>query len=107
MFAIGWCCDVCTEECGVGTSNQLVNILRADVAFMVNRRVLIILEDGAQAKLLVHATNGWTTNFMFLVVEVFVRRNAVFGLVRNWKKRITVRFVSNLYVNQRLAVMCC
>lgn len=28
---------------------QLVNILRADVNFMVNRRVLIILEEGAQA----------------------------------------------------------
>ena len=28
---------------------QLVNILRADVNFMVNRRVLIIIEDGAQA----------------------------------------------------------
>ena len=32
---------------------QLVNILRADVNFMVNRRVLIILEDGAQARLLI------------------------------------------------------
>lgn len=32
---------------------QLVNILRADVNFMVNRRVLIILEEGAQARLLI------------------------------------------------------
>ena len=31
---------------------QLVNVLRADVNFMVNRRVLIILEEGAQARLL-------------------------------------------------------
>ena len=28
---------------------QLVNILRADVNTMVNRRILIILEEGAQA----------------------------------------------------------
>ena len=32
---------------------QLVNILRADVNTMVNRRILIILEEGAQAKLLI------------------------------------------------------
>ncbi|MDL2291762.1 Fe-S cluster assembly protein SufD, partial [Bacteroides sp. OttesenSCG-928-F21] len=31
---------------------QLINILRADVDFMANRRILIVLEDGAQAKLL-------------------------------------------------------
>lgn len=29
---------------------QLVNILRADVNTMVNRRILIILEEGAQSK---------------------------------------------------------
>ena len=28
---------------------QLVNILRGDVNFMINRRVLVILEEGAQA----------------------------------------------------------
>ena len=32
---------------------QLVNILRADVNFMVNRRLLVVLEDGAQARMLV------------------------------------------------------
>ena len=32
---------------------QLVNILRADVNFMVNRRVLVVLEEGAQARLLI------------------------------------------------------
>ncbi len=43
---------------------QLVNILRADVNFMVNRRVLIILEDGAQARLLIcdHAMDN--VNFL-------------------------------------------
>ena len=47
---------------------QLVNILRADVNFMVNRRVLIILEDGAQARLLIcdHAMD----NVNFLATQV-------------------------------------
>ena len=53
---------------------QLVNILRADVNFMVNRRVVIVLEDGAQAKLLVcdHAMDD--VNFLSTqVVEIFVQ----------------------------------
>ena len=58
---------------------QLVNILRADVDFMVNRRVLVVLEDGAQARMLVcdHAMDD--VNFLSTqVVEVFVGENAVF-----------------------------
>ncbi|MCF0197010.1 MAG: Fe-S cluster assembly protein SufD [Bacteroidaceae bacterium] len=56
---------------------QVVNILRADVPLMVNRRILIILEDGAQAKLLLcdHAVD----NHPFLatqVTEVFVGKQA-------------------------------
>lgn len=31
---------------------QVVNILRADVDLMVNRRVLIVMEQGAEAKFL-------------------------------------------------------
>ena len=55
---------------------QLVNILRGDVNFMVNRRVLIILEEGAQARLLAcdHAMDS--VNFLATqVVEVFVDNN--------------------------------
>lgn len=55
---------------------QLVNILRGDVNFMVNRRVLIILEEGAQARLLAcdHAMDS--VNFLATqVVEVFVGEN--------------------------------
>ena len=48
---------------------QLVNILRGDVNFMVNRRVLIILEEGAQARLLAcdHAMDG--VNFLATQLE--------------------------------------
>lgn len=80
---------------------QLVNILRADVNFMVNRRILVILEDGAQAKLLVcdHAMDE--VNFLSTqVIEVFAGENSVFDLYElEETHNSTVRF-SNLYVRQ-------
>ena len=81
---------------------QLVNILRSDVNLMVNRRVLIVLEDGAQARLLVcdHAMDA--VNFLATqVVEVFVGQNAVLDLYElEETHNSTVRF-SNLYVDQQ------
>lgn len=81
---------------------QLVNVLRADVDFMVNRRILIIVEEGAQAKLLVcdHAMDE--VNFLSTqVIEVFVGENAVFDLYElEETHHSTVRF-SNLYVDQQ------
>ena len=80
---------------------QLVNILRADVNFMVNRRVLIVLEEGAQAHLLVcdHAMDD--VNFLSTqVVEVFAGERSVFDLYELEETHTsTVRF-SNLYVHQ-------
>ena len=80
---------------------QLVNILRADVDFMVNRRVMIVLEAGAQAKLLVcdHAMDH--VNFLSTqVTEVFVGENAVLDLYElEETHESTVRF-NNLYVRQ-------
>ena len=80
---------------------QLVNILRADVNFMVNRRLLVVLEDGAQARMLVcdHAMDD--VNFLSTqVVEVFVGENAVFDFYElEETHNSTVRF-SNMYVSQ-------
>ena len=80
---------------------QLVNILRADVDFMVNRRLLVVLEDGAQARMLVcdHAMDD--VNFLSTqVVEVFVGENAVFDFYElEETHNSTVRF-SNMYVRQ-------
>ena len=76
---------------------QLVNILRSDVNLMVNRRVLIVLEDGAQARMLVcdHAMDA--VNFLATqVVEIFVGRDAV---ELEETHNSTVR-VSNMYVQQ-------
>ena len=80
---------------------QLVNILRADVNFMVNRRLLVVLEEGAQARMLVcdHAMDD--VNFLSTqVVEVFVGDNAVFDFYElEETHNSTVRF-SNMYVAQ-------
>ena len=80
---------------------QLVNILRADVNFMVNRRVLIVLEEGAQARLLVcdHAMDN--VNFLATqVIEVFVGERAVFDLYELEETHTSTVRLSNLYVKQ-------
>ena len=80
---------------------QLVNILRGDVNFLVNRRVLIVLEDGAQARMLVcdHAMDA--VNFLATqVIEVFVGENAVFDLYELEETHTSTVRISNMYVKQ-------
>lgn len=80
---------------------QLINILRADVNFIVNRRLLIVLEEGAQARLLIcdHAMDN--VNFLSTqVTEVFVGENAVFDLYELEETHTSTVRLSNLYVNQ-------
>lgn len=80
---------------------QLMNVLRAPVDFMVNRRLLIVLEDGAQVRLLAcdHAMDQ--VNFLATqVVEVFVGNRAVFDFYELEETTLnSVRF-SNLYIKQ-------
>lgn len=80
---------------------QLVNVLRADVDFMMNRRVLIILEEGAQARLLVcdHAMDN--VNFLSTqVIEVFAGTNTTFDLYELEETHTSTTRFSNLYVKQ-------
>ena len=80
---------------------QLINILRSDVPLLVNRRVLIVLEEGAQARLLAcdHAMDE--VNFLATqVIEVFVGRNAVFDLYELEETHTGHTRLSNLYVRQ-------
>ena len=80
---------------------QLVNILRGDVNFMVNRRVLIILEEGAQARLLAcdHAMDS--VNFLATqVVEVFVGENTTFDFYELEETHTSTVRISSLYVRQ-------
>ena len=80
---------------------QVINILRSDVDLMVNRRVLIVVEEGAEIKLLFcdHAADD--INFLATqVIEAFVGRNAsldLYCLEETHEKNVRV---SNLYIDQ-------
>lgn len=80
---------------------QVVNILRSDVDLMANRRVLIVLEQGAQAKVLFcdHAMDE--RNFLATqVCEVFVGENAHLELYDLEATHLLSRRVTSTYVRQ-------
>ena len=80
---------------------QLINILRGDVPLLVNRRVLIVLEDGAQARLLVCDHTMDEVNFLATqVIEVFAGRDSVFDLYELEETHTGTTRLSNLYVRQ-------
>lgn len=81
---------------------QVVNLLRSDVDLMVNRRVLIVVEEGAEAKLLFcdHATDD--RRFLATqVIEAYVGDNA--GLELNCLEETHAKNVriSNVYIEQQ------
>ena len=81
---------------------QVINILRSDVDLMVNRRVLIVVEEGVEVKLLFcdHAADDrqfLTTQ----VIEAFVGDNAqidLYCLEETHNKNVRV---SNVYIDQQ------
>ncbi len=81
---------------------QVINILRSDVDLMVNRRVLIILEEGAELKMLFcdHAADD--RNFLTTqVIEAYVGENAsldLYCLEETHHKNVRV---SNVYIDQQ------
>ena len=80
---------------------QFINILRADVDLMVNRRVLVVLEEGASAQLLFcdHAADD--RNFLTTqVTEVFVGEGASLELYCLEETHLKNTRVSNLYIQQ-------
>ena len=80
---------------------QVINILRSDVDLMVNRRVLIVLEEGAEAKFLFcdHAADD--RRFLATqVIEAFVGRNARLDLYCMEETHAKNVRVSNVYINQ-------
>ena len=80
---------------------QLVNVLRGDIDTMLNRRVLVVLEEGAQACMLVcdHAMDN--VNFLSTqVVEVFAGENSKFDLYELEETHTSTVRVSNMYLNQ-------
>ena len=80
---------------------QIINILRSDVDLMVNRRVLIVLEEGAEAKLLFcdHAADD--KHFLATqVIEAFVGGQASLDLYCLEETHAKNVRVSNVYVDQ-------
>ena len=80
---------------------QVINILRADVDMMVNRRVLIVLEQHAQLRMLFcdHAVDDkkfLTTQ----VVETFVGEGAHFEMYELEETHVKNNRFSNMYVEQ-------
>ena len=81
---------------------QVINILRSDVDLMVNRRVLVIVEEGAEARLLFcdHAVDDrpfLTTQ----VIEAYVGDNAQLPLYCLEETHYKNTRVSNVYVSQQ------
>ncbi len=89
---------------------QLINILKSEFNYLVNRRVMIIAEDDAQVKLLICDHTVDDSQFLVTqVTEIFAGRNAIvdcYDLEENSDKvtRLTNTFVrqeeaSNVLVN--------
>ena len=81
---------------------QVINILRSDVDLMVNRRVLIILETGAELKMLFcdHAADD--RNFLATqVIEAYVGENASLDLYCLEETHAKNVRVSNVYIDQK------
>ena len=85
-----------------GRTIQVINILRADVDLMVNRRVLIVVEEGAELKMLFcdHAADDrrfLTTQ----VIEAFVGERALLDLYCLEETHYKNVRVSNVYIDQQ------
>ncbi len=80
---------------------QLINLLRADVSLMSNRRLLVIIESNAQAKLLL--CNHAMDSVAFLstgVTEIFVGENAHFDFYEMEETHTDTTRFNNIYVKQ-------
>ena len=81
---------------------QLVNILRAGVDFMVNRRLLIVIEKGAQAKLLVcdHTENPEIRFLVSQVTEIYVGEEAVFDYYDMEESSLNTTRIASAFMKQ-------
>lgn len=81
---------------------QLVNILNATVPVMVNRRILIVLEENAHAKMLVcdHTQNQEIDFLNTQVIEVFAGKNSSFDLYDLEESGERTHRVSSLWAKQ-------
>lgn len=90
------------KEVKVNRAIQVINILRSDVDLMVNRRVLIVLAEGAEAKFLFcdHAADD--RNFLGTqVIEAYVGNGASLELNCLEETHAKNVRVSNVYIEQQ------
>ncbi len=81
---------------------QVVNILRSDVDLMVNRRVLIVMDEGAEAKLLFCDDSADDRHFLGTqVIEAYVGENASLDLYCLEETHEKNTRVSNVYIDQQ------
>jgi Fe-S cluster assembly protein SufD len=81
---------------------QLVNIFRSDVNLMANRRILVILETGARAALLVcdHSIDPAVRFLGTQVVEIFAAEDAVFDCYDLEESSLSTTRFSSMYIEQ-------
>ena len=83
---------------------QVINILRADVTLMVNRRVLIVAEEGAEVTLLFCDHTADDHQFLTTqVIEVIAQENARVSLYCLEETHYRNVRISNVYAEQRAA----
>ena len=81
---------------------QVINILRSDVDLMTNRRVLIVVEEGAKAKLLFCDHTADDRRFLSTqVIEAYVGENASLDLYCMEETNYKNVRVSNLFIEQQ------
>lgn len=81
---------------------QVINLLRSDVDLMVNRRVLIVMEEGAEAKFLFCDHTIDENKFLATqVIEAYVGENASLDLYCMEETHQDNKRVSNVYVEQQ------
>lgn len=80
---------------------QLVNIFRSDVDMMANRRILVIMEPYAQAKLLVCDHSIDDVKFLATqVVEIFAEEGSFFDYYDLEESSVSTSRFSSVYVKQ-------
>lgn len=81
---------------------QLVNILNSATPLMANRRMLVVIEADAQARLLVcdHTQNKGTGYLVSQVVEIFAGERAVFDYYDIEDSSSDTHRISSVYIRQ-------
>ena len=81
---------------------QVINILRSDVNLMLNRRMLIVLEDGAELSMLFCDDSADDRKFLATqVIEAYVGNNAKLELNCLEETHLKNVRISNVYIDQQ------